>query len=82
MPHENDIMKLLDTIDESTLVYGSANTVINRNNELIVFNTDGMGFVLSLSQNDVNIACKSVVVLGVAEILTRTPLGICAKTLI
>lgn len=48
IPHKVEIMKYLDEIDEEALQIGAVNTVVNRDDKLYGYNTDGKGFVVSL----------------------------------
>lgn len=64
IPHKVAVMEYLDEIDKSALLIGAVNTVHNKNNKLIGYNTDGQGFTLSLMKNDVDIKGKKFTVLG------------------
>ncbi|MBM7645829.1 shikimate dehydrogenase [Scopulibacillus daqui] len=50
IPHKINIMPLLDHIDEEAKMLGAVNTVVNRGGELYGYNTDGLGFLLSLEK--------------------------------
>lgn len=51
IPHKESIVPYLDRLDESARIAGAVNTVRNDNGTLIGFNTDGEGFVKSLSDD-------------------------------
>src|SRR5699024_3355646 len=44
------VMDYLDEVDEEALKIGAVNTVLCKNNRLIGYNTDGIGYVRSLEQ--------------------------------
>jgi shikimate dehydrogenase len=49
IPHKEKVMQYLDEIDEEAQVIGAVNTVVlDKNNRLKGFNTDGAGYVQSL----------------------------------
>ncbi|WP_374018654.1 shikimate dehydrogenase [Paenibacillus thiaminolyticus] len=50
IPHKEAVMAHLDEVDESASVIGAVNTIVNRNGQLIGYNTDGLGFVRSLQE--------------------------------
>lgn len=65
IPHKVNVLKYLDEIKPDAALMGAVNTVINDNNRLIGENTDGKGFMRSLTQ-DANFdpAGKKAVILG------------------
>lgn len=62
IPHKESIIKYLDEIDPIAQKYGAVNTVKVFDNKLIGYNTDGFGFVKSLSNFDFK--GKKVLLLG------------------
>lgn len=66
IPHKETIIPYLDEIDEEALTIGAVNTiVINENNKLKGYNTDGEGYVLSLQkEKQIDIKEQHVVILG------------------
>ena len=64
IPHKNSIMKYLDKISDDALLIGAVNTVKNVDNKWYGYNTDGDGFIRSLSAYDVDVKGKKVVILG------------------
>ncbi len=64
IPHKLDVMKYLDRIDEDALLIGAVNTIVNRNGELIGYNTDGIGAVEALERNGVQVKGKKIAILG------------------
>jgi shikimate dehydrogenase len=64
IPHKLEVMKYLDHIDEDALLIGAVNTVVNRDGELIGYNTDGIGAVEALERNGVQVKGKKIAILG------------------
>lgn len=50
VPYKQKVMDYLDEVDEEALKIGAVNTVLCKNNRLIGYNTDGIGYVRSLEQ--------------------------------
>lgn len=48
IPHKIEVMKFLDEINEQAKIIGAVNTIDNKNNKLIGYNTDVKGFQKSL----------------------------------
>ncbi|HOV93850.1 MAG TPA: shikimate dehydrogenase [Spirochaetales bacterium] len=65
IPHKIEVMQFLDSIAEDARLIGAVNTVINNGGNLHGENTDGKGFIRSLTEEShVSIPGKKVVVLG------------------
>ena len=62
VPHKVSIINYLDELDDSALNVGAVNTVLNRDGELVGYNTDGRGFIKSVGIE--NLKDKYVTVLG------------------
>ena len=62
IPFKGDIMPYLTSIEGDAKAFGAVNTVLSK--ERRGFNTDGLGFMLMLENAGVNVAGKSVLVLG------------------
>lgn len=62
MPYKQEVITYLDELDESALLIGAVNTVVNQNGRLIGYNTDGFGFFRSLS--NFHIKGKNLTILG------------------
>ena len=62
MPFKQSIMPLLDDIDETALSIGAVNTVINRDNKLIGYNTDIFGIEYAL--RNTSLRDKNVLLIG------------------
>lgn len=50
IPHKVEVMKHLDRITPEAEMIGAVNTIVNQNGELIGYNTDGSGYVRSLTE--------------------------------
>ncbi len=64
IPYKVDIISYLDKIDRNAQLIGAVNTIKNDNNELIGYNTDGMGFIKSLTDEGYDLKDKKVMILG------------------
>ena len=64
IPHKLEVMKYLDHIDEDALLIGAVNTVVNRDGELIGYNTDGIGAVKALERSGIQLKGKKIAILG------------------
>ncbi len=65
IPHKVEVLKYLDEVKPDAALMGAVNTVIREGNKLIGENTDGKGFMRSLTQDaKVDPKGKKVVVLG------------------
>lgn len=64
MPHKNAIIKYLDEIDSTAKFIGSVNTVLNDGERLIGFNTDGVGALKALKENQVRLDGGKLLLLG------------------
>ena len=64
VPHKEKVIPFLDEINEESSFIGAVNTIVNSNGSLKGYNTDGRGFMLSLSENGVSLAGKDILVIG------------------
>lgn len=64
MPHKKAVMASLDRIDLSAQIIDSVNTILNKENLLFGFNTDGVGAVRALKENGVALKGRKVLLLG------------------
>lgn len=64
MPHKKSVMKNLDRVDLSAQIIDSVNTILNKENLLFGFNTDGVGAVKALKENGVALKGSKVLLLG------------------
>lgn len=63
-PHKFDVIQYLDEIDEQARLFGSVNTVVNRDGKLYGYNTDAEGFYKSILREGVDIVGKDVLIFG------------------
>jgi len=64
IPHKEKVMVFLDEVDEEAAFIGAVNTVVNSGGILKGYNTDGRGFMRSLSENGVEVKNKDVAIIG------------------
>ncbi|MCL2359489.1 shikimate dehydrogenase [Candidatus Bathycorpusculum sp.] len=64
MPHKTTVMASLDRTDLSAQIISSVNTILNKENLLLGFNTDGVGAVKALKENGVELKGRKVLLLG------------------
>ena len=65
IPHKEAAMPFVDRLDDDARVIGSINTIVNRNGELIGYNTDGSGLLQALYEDlDFDVKGKKVLLLG------------------
>lgn len=64
IPYKVDIMKYLDDIDNNAKLIGSINTIKNESGKLIGYNTDGIGFVKSITDKGYSVKDKKIIILG------------------
>ena len=64
MPHKIKVIEHLDELSEAARIIGAVNTVLNKNGKLFGENTDGKGFVKSLTDEGISLADKTITILG------------------
>ncbi len=64
MPHKVNVLPYLDEITPAARIIGAVNTVVNRGGHLLGENTDGKGFVKSLTDEGIDLHGKTVCLLG------------------
>lgn len=64
IPHKVEVLKYLDELSEAAEIIGAVNMVVNREGRLWGENTDGKGFLMSLENDGVSVAGKTVLILG------------------
>ncbi|MBF0465532.1 MAG: shikimate dehydrogenase [Nitrospirae bacterium] len=64
VPHKEKAMAALDEIDEEARFIGAVNTIVNKDGKLIGYNTDGRGFMRSLTEAGISLKGKKVFVVG------------------
>ena len=64
MPNKISAIKYMDELSESARLIGAINTIRNENGRLIGYNTDGVGFMKSLSEKKIQIIGQKMTLLG------------------
>ena len=64
MPYKKDVISYLDTIDTSSLLTQSVNTIVKKNQKIYGFSTDGIGFFRSLFYKRPAINLDHITILG------------------
>ena len=64
MPHKVAVLEYLDELSEAARIIGAVNTVAARDGKLIGENTDGKGFVRSLTDAGLPLTGKVIAILG------------------
>lgn len=64
VPHKEKVIPLLDKVNEEAAFIGAVNTVTNSDGVLTGYNTDGRGFISSLSENGISIDGKTILIIG------------------
>ncbi|MBI5049645.1 MAG: shikimate dehydrogenase [Nitrospirae bacterium] len=64
VPHKEKVIPLLDEVDREALFIGAVNTIVNQDGKLKGYNTDGRGFIKSLSEARISISRKNVLIVG------------------
>lgn len=64
IPHKEDVIKFLDEIESEAKKIGSVNTIVNKDSQLVGHNTDGIGAIKALKDNEVDLKEKKILLLG------------------
>ena len=64
VPHKEKVVPMLDTIDDEASFIGAVNTIVNSDGRLRGYNTDGRGFMQSLSESGINVKERDVLIVG------------------
>lgn len=64
MPNKTAVLAYLDQLSPEAELIGAVNTIVHREQRLIGYNTDGMGFVRSVNETGHPIKNQKIVVLG------------------
>lgn len=64
VPHKEKVMPLLDKVDKEAAFIGAVNTITNKDGILTGYNTDGRGFMSSLSEQDISVEGKDIFIAG------------------
>lgn len=64
IPHKESVIPYLDNVNEEALFIGAVNTIVNQGGKLSGYNTDGRGFMRSLTENNISPDNKKVLIIG------------------
>jgi len=64
IPHKEKVIPLLDVVDDEASFIGAVNTVVNVDGRLHGYNTDGRGFISSLSEEGISYEGKNILIIG------------------
>lgn len=63
-PHKQLVMNYLDEVDSTVKSIGAANTILSLHGKLVGYNTDGLGALRALRENNVSLHKKKLLLLG------------------
>lgn len=63
-PYKVDVIEHLDVLSEKARLFGSVNTVVNKDGKLYGYTTDADGFYMSLKRKGFSVEDKDVLILG------------------
>ncbi|MBI4710664.1 MAG: shikimate dehydrogenase [Nitrospirae bacterium] len=64
VPHKEKVISLLDEVDKEAQFIGAVNTIVNKDGKLTGYNTDGRGFMQSLSEAGIQVCGKKILIIG------------------
>ena len=64
VPHKEKVIPFLDKVDKEAAFIGAVNTIVNQGDKLTGYNTDGRGFMRSLSEARISVKNKNVLIVG------------------
>jgi shikimate dehydrogenase len=79
VPYKERVMPLLDEINEEAAFIGAANTIVNSGGRLAGHNTDGRGFMRSLSESGVIVEDKNIAIIGAGGAARAIGYYLCQK---
>lgn len=74
MPFKQAVIPLLDHLDQTAKLVGAVNTIVNHDGRLTGYTTDGIGFVDSLADNQVDLTGTTMTLAGIGG--AGTPIAI------
>ncbi len=75
MPNKNKVLSYLDALSPAARLIGAVNTVENKNGVFIGHNTDGIGFMQSVKEQNIDMKNQTMTLLGIGGAAT----AICAQ---
>lgn len=79
VPHKERVMPFLDELNEEAAFIGAVNTIVNSGGRLAGHNTDGRGFMRSLSESGVIVDDKNVAIIGAGGAARAIGYYLCQK---
>ena len=64
VPHKEKVLPLLDEVNEEASFIGAVNTIVNSEGRLAGYNTDGRGFMRSLSERNIAVEGRDIIIIG------------------
>ncbi|MCJ0572634.1 shikimate dehydrogenase [Enterococcus cecorum] len=64
MPHKVAALDYVDEFSPAAKIIGAINTIVNHEGKLIGHNTDGIGFMASLAENQIDIIGQTITIIG------------------
>lgn len=64
IPHKVEVLKYLDQLSEAAEIIGAVNMIVNQDGKLYGENTDGKGYLKSLTDRGISVDGKTITVLG------------------
>lgn len=64
IPYKQDVIPYLNSLDETALKIGAVNCIVHRDDELVGYNTDCIGFMNMLIANGIDVENQNVALLG------------------
>lgn len=64
IPYKEKVIQFLDEISPEASDIGAVNTILNRQDRLVGYNTDGLGAIKALEENNIELNGKRILLLG------------------
>ena len=64
MPCKNKVAQCVDELSPAAKIIGAVNTIVNEDGKLVGHITDGIGFMQSLKDNDIDVIGKKMTIVG------------------
>jgi shikimate dehydrogenase len=79
IPHKEKVIPLLDEINREASFIGAVNTIVNSDGKLTGYNTDGRGFIQSLTEKNISIEGKDILIVGAGGASRAVSYYLCQK---
>jgi shikimate dehydrogenase len=64
VPHKEAVIPFLEEVSSEAAFIGAVNTIVNKDGRLTGYNTDGRGFMLSLTARGIDVSNRKILVIG------------------